>query len=329
MPKGYSLLFGSIFLLFVSTGKANSYWISVDSNKSRQTTSIASDTAAPPKSFVLKPTIGLGIGMLSYFGNVKAVNSYAQNPTTSRLGYDLIFAQKLDDHFEFNLYALYGTLGQYVRTQTYNWNFQSQIVGGGIHIMYKILPTKDISPYFILGLESYEFLSTTDMHDQAGNKYYYWNDGSIRNLPQTASNASSATILNPDFTYETDIRSLDMDGSGKYSEQTFAIPIGVGFMIHVNKKADVTFGTTLHYTFTDHIDGLTPGVSGPLHGSTTHDKFLMTAIGLRYDLTSARRLNGIDEMDDDRYDTIKLDASLINDTVKEYVNADTYRKAIL
>jgi hypothetical protein len=326
MRKAYSVIFSLVILFSLASERIYAFSYSADSGKAKQNEIKAPDTnkikLAQP-GFELKPTIGLGIGMMSYFGNVKMVNSYAQNPTTSRLGYDLVFAQKINQHFEFNLYALIGTLGEYERSPTYNWNFQSQIEGGGIHIMYKILPNKDISPYFILGIESYEFLSTTDLHDQYGNKYYYWTDGSIRSQPQTASNASTATILNPDFTYETDIRSLDLDGSGKYSEQTFAIPVGVGFMIHVNKKADFTIGTTLHYTFTDHIDGLTPGVSGPLHGTTKNDMFLMTAVGLRYDLTSARATRGPGEIDDSRYDTVKLDASLINDTVHEYAMNDT------
>ncbi len=326
MPKAYSVILSLVIIFSLATEKVSAFGYVADSAKPKQNTVIVPDTnkvkPAQP-GFELKPTIGVGIGMLSYFGNVKMVNSYAQNPTTSRLGYDLVFAQKINKHFEFNLYALIGSLGEYERSPTYNWNFQSQIEGGGIHIMYKILPDKDISPYFILGIESYEFLSTTDLHDQYGNKYYYWSDGSVRSLPQTASNASTATVLNPDFTYETDIRSLNLDGSGKYSEQTFAIPIGVGFMIHVNKKADFTIGTTLHYTFTDHIDGLTPGVSGPLHGTTRNDMFLMTAVGLRYDLTSARATRGPGEIDDSRYDTVKLDASLIIDTVHEYAMNDT------
>jgi len=239
------------------------------------------------------------------------------------LGYQLDFAQKLGYHMEFGLYALFGTLGQYVRSQNYNWNFQSQIGGGGIHLMYKLLPDKDISPFFTLGVESFEFLSSTDMYDKYGNKYYYWNDGSVRSLPQNASNASSAMILTPDYTYETDIRSLNLGDAGNYSEQTFAIPIGAGFMIHITKKADFSISSTLHYTFTDHIDGLTPAVQGPLHGTRTHDMFLLTAIGLRYDLTKTEHVRGPNDIDESRYDNVNIDASMITDTSHPYASADT------
>ncbi|HXP50952.1 MAG TPA: hypothetical protein VN922_13415, partial [Bacteroidia bacterium] len=329
MPKA-SLLFCSLVLvlLFSSERSSASYvFTGTDTAKAKQNETVPSptvtssilDTNHPkmaPTAFVLQPVVGLGVGMFSYFGNVKSVKSYAQNPTTARLGYTLMFGQKINEHFDFDLCALFGTLGQYVRSQNYNWNFQSQIAGGGIHVLYRILPNQDVSPFFTLGLESFNFLSKTDMKDQYGNKYYYWSDGSIRSLPQSASDASTATILTPDYSYETDIRSLNLDGSNKkYSEQTFSIPVGVGFMIHVTKKAEVSFGTTLHYTFTDHIDGLTPDVPGNLRGTTRHDMFLLTSVGLRYDLTRARHLNG-EDVDESRYDTVKLDASLIQDTVQ-------------
>lgn len=273
---------------------------------------------AAPEGLILKPIIGLGVGIFSYFGNVK--NPYGgnlQNPGVSRLAYDIVFAQKLSDHFEFNLYGMEGKLGQYIRSVNFNWNFESQIDGGGVHLVYKFLPKQTISPFVLLGVESFEFLSKTDMRDKSGNEYYYWSDGSIRSLPQNAPNASTATILTPDYTYETDIRSLNLDGSGKYTEQTFAIPIGGGFMIHVNKKADFTIGSTLHYTFTDHIDGLTPSVSGPLKGTHYHDMFLMSYVSLRYDLSSAKKMREHGEEDESRYDGVDF-ASLLDDTIKTY-----------
>ncbi|MGP8216053.1 MAG: hypothetical protein ACLQQ4_10850, partial [Bacteroidia bacterium] len=43
-----------------------------------------SHSTLPPTNFVLNPIIGAAMGITSYFGNVKAVNSYAQNPATGR-----------------------------------------------------------------------------------------------------------------------------------------------------------------------------------------------------------------------------------------------------
>ncbi len=333
MPKVSLLLFNVTLLLLATSAStsASCYINADDSAKTKQgqpviqtATNSVTDTGhntPAPVPFILNPIIGAGVGMLSYFGNVKYVKSDIQNPTTSRLGYTLMFGQKINDHIEFDLNGIFGLLGQYERSATYNWNFESQIAGGGAYVMYKILPDKPITPFFTLGLESFNFLSKTDMKDKYGNKYYYWSDGSMRSLPQNAADASTAAILTPDYTYETDIRSLDLDGTGKYSQQTFAVPIGAGLIIHIGKKAEFTVGTTLHYTFTDHIDGLTPGVQGPLHGTKKNDMFLLTAVGLRYDLTSLSKLNG-EHIDESRYDSVKFDASFIQDTVRP-ANGDT------
>ncbi len=325
MPKVSLLVYSLIIFLFTAEkSSAISYNSNNDSTTQAHTSVTDTNHSVQPTgtSFVLQPVIGASIGMLSYFGNVKYVKGYAQNPTTSRIGWTLNFAQKINQHVEFNLYGLFGTLGQYERSPSYNWNFESQIAGGGFNLTYKFYPQKDISPYVSLGLESFNFLSKTDMRDKYGNKYYYWSDGSIRSIPQNLPDASLATVLTPDYTYETDIRSLNLDGSGNYSQQTFAVPIGAGVMMHISRKADFSVGTTLHYTFTDHIDGLTPEIQGPLKGTTKHDMFLLTAVSFRYDLTSIRHLNG-EDVDESRYDNAMLDASVIQDTVVPVVNNDT------
>ena len=321
MPKAYKQLLVCFSCLLFLHEKASAGKLGMRS----EIVCFADTTPDTAKAhqLILKPIIGAGIGMFSYFGNVKAVNSYAQNPTTAHLGYNLTFSQKVGYHMEFSLEATYGTLGQYVRSQYYNWNFQSQIGGGGVDFTYKLFPNKDISPFFTLGLESFEFLSTTDMNDAFGNKYYYWTDGSIRSLPQNAPNASSAMILIPDYTYETDIRKLNLGGAGNYNEQTFAIPIGAGFNIHITPKADFIISSTLHYTFTDHIDGLTPQLQGPLHGTRLHDAFVLTAVSFRYDISKTPHVRKPGEIDESRYDNINLDASLLSDTTHTYANADT------
>ena len=142
MPKAPYLFFSVVLSVSLSFGKSAAASVyPADSLKVAQDTLPASsgtsatpiDTgetspaispSAPSTGFVLKPIIGLGVGMFSYYGNVKSANSYAQNPMSSRLGYSLVYAQKLSDHFEFNLYALFGRLGVYQRSLKLNWNFE-------------------------------------------------------------------------------------------------------------------------------------------------------------------------------------------------------------
>ncbi|HTB05818.1 MAG TPA: hypothetical protein VK806_02610, partial [Bacteroidia bacterium] len=314
MPKAYRLIILAIFSLSLLQSKAEGRLLSgKDTSKSH------SDTTTHIGDHMLKPIIGIGTGVLAYYGNVKPSNSYLQNPLIGRIGYDLSFAMKMTPVVEFNLYTLFGTVAVDERSPTLNWSFQSEIRGGGFHFLFKILPRQPVTPYVLVGFESFEFLSKVDLTNQYGQKYYYWSDGSIRSTAQTAANASSATILYQDYTYESDIRSMDLDGSGKYTEQTYAVPLGAGFMFKVGKKADFMIGTTLHYTFTDHIDGLTPDISGPLKGTTYHDKFLFSSIMLRYDLTSAKNMRDLTDKDEDRYEGVDFDALMNEDNDKDGV----------
>lgn len=243
------------------------------------------DTTAIEKP-VFKPTISLGSGMLSFWGDV--YNGKIQNPATSRLGYQLAFNQPLNNYLQLNLYAIFGKLGANERLITRNVNFESQLRIGGVGVTYNFdhfLPKKRIiSPYLSIGIESFEYLSKTDLKDASGNKYYYWADGSIRNMDETSPSAAFATMLQRDYSYESDIRELDQDGFGKYAERSWAIPLGVGAIFHLNKSFDFKVGTSLHYSFTDYIDGLTEKSVGNRKGDAKNDKFIYSSFSLSYNL---------------------------------------------
>lgn len=261
--------------LYVADGKK-------DSAKSK------TDTAnKPPKTFELRPVLGLGTGMFSYFGAVTSLKSNLQNPMTSRIGFDLMYVQKITPVIELNLYALFGKLSVNERGNSINWNFLSEIRGGGGHLLFKILPKKSMSPFVTIGAESFEFLTKTDMYDQFGNKYYYWSDGTIRGIPQNSPLANKNTpLVYRDYTYETDMRSLNLGNTGKYPLQTYAIPFGLGFMFHIGPRSDFLIGSTLHYTFTKHIDGFGDSIK-----TKNNDMFLMTSISLRFDLTRKKKVD--------------------------------------
>jgi hypothetical protein len=261
----------------------------------------ASDTTG--KQLVIQPTIGVGIGMLSYIGNVQSSSGNIQNPSNGRVGYTLSISQRLSSVVDFSLNFLYGTVAQNEQTTSAYWNFQSSIAGGGINLMFKVLPKQDICPYFIVGVESYEFQSRADIYDPYGNEYYSWTDGTLRSEPENSAEASSAKILTPDYAYATDIRQLNIAGQGSYTQQTFAVPVGLGFMFRVTEKASFMVGTTVHYAFTSNIDGLTPQTTGPLK----NDMFAYTYATLRFNLTRSHpRVR-------DEYNP--LDATMLEDTV--------------
>lgn len=211
------------------------------------------------------PTIGLGAGVLSYFGEIKPVNS------SPRLGYDFTLSTRLNSYLDLSLSFLTGKLSS---NGTYNGtdlNFESKITVGGIYLSHNFghFFKKDsvihnygniyrkkriINPYMSLGVESFEFSSKGDLKDANGNPY------------------------------ETDLRDANLDGLGKYSQFSVAVPIGIGAELHFTNRLRMKLGTTLHFTFTDLIDNVSSKGKDDREGDFAFDKFLMTSFSLHYDL---------------------------------------------
>lgn len=256
-----------------------------------------------PPPFVFKPTLGLGVGMFSYYGDLYTRNLVS--PQVSRIGYELSLSQPVTPWLKLGFYTLFGQLGANERLITRNLNFESEIRVGGLHFEYEFrhfIPAKAIAhPWITIGAESFEFLSKTDLFDANGNRYHYWSDGSIRSLDENDPNSSAAQLLQRDYTYETDVRELNLDGFGKYQERSFAIPVGIGFNMHLDEKWDARLGVTFHLSFTDYIDGVTASSSSPRTGNKRNDNFVMTAFSLRYNLTGPGKSNDENDFDDIDY----------------------------
>ncbi|MBA2582173.1 MAG: SPOR domain-containing protein [Bacteroidetes bacterium] len=233
---------------------------------------------------IFKPTAGLGIGILSYFGDVGSASF--KNPMTSRLGYQFLASTRLNSFFDINLHFLVGKVEANERSFERNLNFQAEIRSSGLSLSYnfhQLLPkNRKLDPFVSLGIESVEFLSKTDIYDSQGNRYNYWRDGSLRNLPEEHPNAVNAIHIQRDYIFETDIRESNIDGFGRYSERTFAIPAGIGLRMYLYDNLDFKIGTTFHYTFSNLIDGVTENSKGTRIGNSKNDHFLYSSFSLNY-----------------------------------------------
>lgn len=257
---------------------------------------VSTDAIAP--RIVVKPSqsffVGLGAGMLKYYGDVRA--------SKFKPGYELSISKNISPYLQANFYTVFGKLGVTEQKYPRNINFLSQIKTYGVSGTYNFnhfLPKKrTFSPFVTLGIESLEYLTKTDQYDQYGNKYYYWSDGSIRNMDENASGAAyNAIILKRDYTFETDVREQNLDGFGKYSERSVAFPIGIGTTIHVFDGMDARIGFTYHITATDYIDGVTKKSVGDRVGKKGTDKFMFTYISLHYNII--RPPKGLDTLGED------------------------------
>ncbi|MFT5600468.1 MAG: hypothetical protein ACI9N1_000703 [Flavobacteriales bacterium] len=247
------------------------------------------DLSPEPLEFVFRPKLSVGIGMFTFYGDVSS-NHSQYHPTVSRLAYELKLINPITDYLDLNFYALFGQVSANERTLTRNLNFNSNITSGGLTFTYNFKNFSDFSktgvnPFISLGVESIEFLSKSDLQDANGNAYNYWEDGRIMNLDENDVNASSAFEIYRDYTYESDLRELDIDGYGKYSERSWAFPVEIGASFKVGTKMNFRVSTAMHFTITDLVDNVTAESIGNRAGTEGNDKFLYTSAAFTYDLT--------------------------------------------
>ena len=274
---------------------------------------------------IFKPKISLGVGMLSFHGDLYA-NHY-QAPWTGRIGYDFNLSQRLSKAFQLNFNILFGKLGANEWVTGRQQNFESEIRSGGISLMYDfgnfINDKYRLRPWVSVGINSLEFLSKTDLRDKNGSLYYYWSDGSIKNIDENAVNAASAINLTRDYTYETDIRELNKDGFGKYQERAWSFPIGFGALLKITDRFDLKMGMQYYFTTTDYIDGITNNSIGTRAGNKQKDNFVYTSFALQYDLVLNKKAKD-DTLSNDYFDGVDFfaidNADSDGDGVKDMID---------
>lgn len=241
---------------------------------------------------------------MSFHGDL--YSRHYQAPWTAKTGYDLNISQRLFKPLQLNFNVLFGKLGGNEWRDNRQENFQSEIRAGGVSLIYDfgnfIRDDYRIRPWISLGLTSFEYLSKTDLYDNKGNKYYYWSDGSIKNMDEHSPNAANAIDLVRDYRYETDIRESNKDGFGKYQERAWAMPVGAGALMKLTDRFDFKIGFQYYFTTTDYIDGLSNKSVGYRAGTRAKDNFVYTSFSLQYDLVTKR--NKLDTLSDNYFDGV-------------------------
>ena len=239
----------------------------------------------------MKPKISLGVGRLAFQGDL--YNTHFQSPLTGRFAFDLNISQRLTRYLQLNFSVLFGRLGANEWRDNRQLNFQSEIRAGGLNLLYdfgNFIPDKyRVRPFVSFGVMGFEFLSKTDLKDKDGNTYYYWSDGSIKNMAEGSAGAQNARNLIRDYKYETDIRESNKDGFGKYQERALAFPLGFGAVMKVTDRIDLKLNFQYYFTTTDYIDGVTNKSVGYRAGTKQKDNFTYSSISIQYDLISKAR----------------------------------------
>lgn len=285
--KNIVLLFCGLCLAFTVTGQ-------VDSTSAKETSSATMKASSSvdweeEQGVIFTPTVSLGVGMLTYYGDISREYK-ANNPITNRLAYRLQVSQPITNYLHLNFNLWRGTVSANERSIERNLNFESTLTSGGFGLEYdfsNFIKKEKITfqPFISIGFEAMDFLSKTDLHDSFGNDYYYWEDGTIRNLPESDPDAGNSIRVQRDYIYETDIRELNADGFGDYDEYTFAFPVSLGFKLHLSNHVQFKAGATYLFTNTDFIDGVTSDSRGVRAGDDLNDQFLFSHFSLSYDFS--------------------------------------------
>ena len=231
-----------------------------------------------------RPQVGFGAGYFSFYGEVS--NKKANSPLVGQMGFYFDVSRKINSYFDLGFTYINGTVTGNQNSGAY-LNFQTRINSFSAYGLYNwghFLHNKVIQPYTSIGFETFEFNSKADLVNSAGNPYFHWDDGSIKNIAQTAPNAADAIELKRDYDYESDLRGLNLDGLGNYARVSFSVPVGLGLQFNISDRFTLRMGSSFHYTFTDNVDNVSQAGKGLRQGNASNDYFFYNSASLHYNL---------------------------------------------
>ncbi len=246
------------------------------------------------------PSVALGIGILTFNGDIG--NGIKPSKYSKiRGGMNLTVEERIGKYIGVSVSGLYGKLSDNESTETRHLNFESKIIQADLCLVAHfdndlIFQRKSIfAPYLMAGIGFLKFDPYGDLKDKDGKTYYYWRDGSIKDVSESDPNYFKAVELKRDYTYETQLK----DSTTNYKRSTISFPLGLGFKLKLAYNIDVNLGATYYVTMTDWIDNVKEG---------KNDKYLFTHFSLQYNFgkredTSPAQYKSVDFSSIDNLDT--------------------------
>ncbi|MAW66055.1 MAG: hypothetical protein CMD18_07670 [Flavobacteriales bacterium] len=207
----------------------------------------------------------LGFGLFNYRGDVGYIDSIG---TTENLqpAFNAGFEYKISSTLGLGVNLGYGSLVKNESKGIPNRNFKTTLISGGLSVNihfangFILAEDYDIDPFISIGFDFINFNPKTDLKDAKGNTYYYWGDGTIRDIEyykeydrDLRAGDTTANKLERDYNYETDLI------SGDESNIAFSIPVSLGFNFNINNYLQAQLKQTISLTNTDLLDGFAGG----------------------------------------------------------------------
>lgn len=243
---------------------------------------------------VYMPVIGIGVGVINYYGELK--NDYSniiQGNSSFRFNaYQYVDSKHL---WKVNINAtLFGTISGSERSYTdtsKNANFKTEFFAAGLNVEYSFgniyKGKRKIVPFISLGAEYLMNLSPiTDIETENGDRYQYYPDGTIR---------VDDELVVRDYEYETNISKWNPYGNSEFKDRTASIVVDAGFDLKISDRVALRLASSLHYTFTDDIDGISK-TNKVRKGDAQDDMFSFTYVSLNLDLFSESKTKIIESL---------------------------------
>jgi hypothetical protein len=249
------------------------------------------------------PSVLLGVGGIKFTGDVGKLTDI--NPLLdARVAYYLKAEYRFGKYFGMMLGGLYGKFAGTDNSRASHLNFQSKAIQTDLSFVtyfdHLFKQNDEVSPYLCVGAGYLMFDAYGDLKN-GSTSYYYWSDGSLRDLPETTVNMNSSTIIKRDYKYETQLK----DSSTNYSRKSLTIPIGTGFDFRLGRRWDVQIGFNYNLIFSDYVDNKKSG---------GNDSYWMGHVGLKY--TFAPKIKtASDHVDWAHVDKMDVDEDGIPDNV--------------
>ena len=167
-----------------------------------------------------------------------------------------------------------GLSGMDLRNYRRGLNFRTDLYGLSVHAVlnayrepYQPLFKQKFFAYFYIGLGVFYGRPKADLFRgevDPANRYYFWEDGTVRNAPR-GTPESDAAVIEQDGKPETDLFSWITEGSTAAGEGTvidrlspwhIGIPMGMGVRYMVTRKLSIGMEFSYYSFFTDQLDGV-------------------------------------------------------------------------
>ncbi len=222
-------------------------------------------------------SLGTGAGVLTFFGDLSS-DSELSNYTNVKAGYNFQLERRLGAFFGLQLNGLFGKIAYNEISRDFKnlRNFQSTLSNFNLNFMFHldndfmIKRKSQFTPYLMAGVGYSIFDPHGDLKDENGNTYYYWEDGTIRDLPENDPMAGSANRISRDYEYETQLT----DSSTNYNRGALSIPLTFGLKLKFTPQLQGRLFASYNPVQSDWMDNVSE--------NDNNDRFLYTGFAINY-----------------------------------------------